>query len=480
MKKLWKIFALLYIISFLTRIFYFINHVPFAQDQIRDVLFIREIISNGKYFIPFGPSTSVGNFFLPPLYYYFQLLSHIIFFNKFYAMDLFVILIESLTPLMIFFVTHKLTKKIIPSIFSGLIYIFSPMVLIASYAWNPNLIPFFSTLFLVSVLVYFIDKKKHYLGSALISFVVLINLHFQWFVLLPLLLILLFHSLKNLKITWKILVFSSIFCIMLMSPYLFVEFQSKFGNSTTAMEFLNNKELVFERVRIPAYISVFFPNFFHRFLFNNLFINNWEFQYENFGGTLIINSILFWLIILIYFKYALKDLKKKNSLYPAIYITIFTFMSLFLRLYKGDKPDYYLYVFMQFMPILLVYSISNIVRKHIVRNSIFIFIISLEIISFLKIPSYNAYNLFKDIADEVKQLDSKVYIETTNQELDLSLKYFLLDDLTSSSDINTADYYVLVCYTNENCSTKSGKNDEMSNKVVSNKLYSAVFIPINK
>jgi len=447
-------FISIYLIAFISKVLFLISHLPFSQDQVRDVTFIRNLIDTGNWYIPLGPSTSMGTFSLPPLYYYFHLFAQKIFFKQFYSMDLFVILIESFTPILIFLLTNKITKNKFHSYAAALIYTFSYTVLSSSNAWNPNLVPFFSTLFILGFVTFIFEKKANWLLASLVSFTVLVNLHFQWFLLAPLFGYLIILATYNYKKYCKQILLFLITSLILVSPYLYGELSNGFSNSKSALQIISSDEVVFERVRKPAYITVFFSNYYQRILFGNLFTPHWGKQYDVFQPSIIIGSILFNIFLLYVIFISVKKFKNKDRKLP-LYISILIFLMIFLRVYKGDKPDYYLLVFISFFPVLFSNAVISVFKNKSIFVQLipYIVILLFQAVAIFVTPISNSYMDMKSITDQIIQIskNNKIIVEPTNQELVTPLSYFLNNEQMNLNDKNDTDYYVLICYTDQNC-----------------------------
>jgi 4-amino-4-deoxy-L-arabinose transferase-like glycosyltransferase len=118
-----------------------------------------------------------------PLYYYLQLLAQLIFGNTFYAMSVLIMLLESTTPIMLFYLLTKVGLKRKISFLGALLYVFNPgAIMLAVSAWNPNLVPFFTIILLISGLWFLLENRIYGLLIAILAMVFLVNLHFQWFV----------------------------------------------------------------------------------------------------------------------------------------------------------------------------------------------------------------------------------------------------------------------------------------------------------
>jgi hypothetical protein len=138
-----KKLLLLFLIALLFRLNYGFYSNSFGQDVARDLVLIENKITNKDFLVSYGPKASVGNFYLPPLYYQVHLILSLITFNNPFVMKFFVIIIESLTPILLALILRLIkNKKYIW--FLTLAYAVAPIpTIFGSFAWNPNTIPFF-------------------------------------------------------------------------------------------------------------------------------------------------------------------------------------------------------------------------------------------------------------------------------------------------------------------------------------------------
>lgn len=445
----------LFLLAFFSKIFFFVTHLSFSQDQVRDVLFIRDLIERGNFYIPVGPSTSVGDFFLPPLYYYLHLLSQLIFFRHFYAMDFLVIVLESFTPVVIFFLAQKITRDRVVALGAAVIYIFAVGVLVASRAWNPHLVPLTSTLFITSFLCYFLEKKPVWLVGLGLSLAVLVQLHFQWFVFVPLVLVVGAHAFRQWRKTWQYLVVAGVSAVILFSPYLWYEIQSGFHNTQQAAALLSNSDQVYERVRKPVYVTFFFPNFFQRMLFGNLFVQDWDEQYEVFQTPMNIGVVAFLSLLALYVWWAWQEFRGKKNFYPVLHLSMFLIMAAFLRIYKGDKPDYYIFVFLSFLPVFMAGAIKAVLKTQnsLIKIVPFGAIVFLQLLALTRIPVHNDYHSYQLLMSRIQELAAaeRVLVVPTHQELEVPLTYFLNQEYFDLTKKDTAEYYVLFCYAFQRC-----------------------------
>ncbi len=121
------------------------GYMTFLGDEGRDALVVKRMIVDHKFTL-LGPTASVGGFFLGPIYYYFMLP-----FLWLWRLDptgpaVMVALFGIATIYLVYRVGRDFFDEWAGLIASSL-YAVSPLVIAYSRSsWNPNLVPFFSTL----------------------------------------------------------------------------------------------------------------------------------------------------------------------------------------------------------------------------------------------------------------------------------------------------------------------------------------------
>lgn len=481
LKKDWRSFKLwwlnnrasvltIFIVTLLIKIIYWLNHQNFTQDQVRDYLFIKNLIDNRHFLIKLGPSTSVANnFSLPPLYYYFYLLTQLIGKGYFYSMDLLIIFAESFTPIILFYLLSKCTSKRLLIVTLCGLYALSPHVIIYSTSsWNPNLLPIFSSLLIAGSCRFLIQKSYPSLVLAILSFFILLNLHFSFFIFVPLFLILIFLAILRIKKTYPYLILSFILIFILISPYLIGEINNQFSNTINGLSFLSNSSSLvqYDRLTFFKFWIFFFPGFYGRVFSHELLLHDWTYLYETFSINFwwiisIISFILFSVLALFsaWQKiYSSKGLNESQRFYPICLISIFLSMSATLRLYKGDKPDYFLLGFNIFIFIILALAFDarqKLINKRKLRNLIFIKIIVilglLEILAFYKLTINSSRNAYRDFQNLFQFVDhyadsSEIVVIPMVQELVIPLTYsFDSEQIKERPNVNIK-YNLFVCY----------------------------------
>ncbi len=138
--------AIILLASFF-RLYNISGYMTFLGDEGRDALVVKRMIVDGKLTL-LGPTASVGGFFLGPIYYYFM-----IPFLWLWKMDpVGPAIMVALFGIATVYLVYRFGKELFgeyPALLAALLYALSPVVIAYSRSsWNPNLVPFFSTLLL--------------------------------------------------------------------------------------------------------------------------------------------------------------------------------------------------------------------------------------------------------------------------------------------------------------------------------------------
>ncbi len=175
---------LILILAAYLRLYKISGYMTFLGDEGRDVLVVKRMIVDHKFTL-LGPTASVGGFFLGPIYYYFMLP-----FLWAWQLDptgpaVMVALFGIATVFLVFLLGSELFNP-----WAGLgaasLYALSPVVIAYSRSsWNPNLVPFFSTL-LIYMLWRTVKYPKwwHFLGIGILLGIGL-QLHYLFLFLFP-------------------------------------------------------------------------------------------------------------------------------------------------------------------------------------------------------------------------------------------------------------------------------------------------------
>ena len=406
MKTTTKILLLIFIISLSLRLVMFDRAKTFGTDQARDVLIIKEHIQKKKPII-LGPKASVGDFYLPPFYYYLISIPWIISGGHPYSATILNILIESLTPLVIFIFIDKFWNRKAAT-YSAILYALSPMVMqYASFAWNPNVIPFFSISALYFAFNYTLNNKETSLSNSLILTTLAMQLHYQAFILYLFYIPIFIYTiiLKKRKITpWlKAILYS----LATFIPFLF--------NPSISRQNLNNIFLYFKNSHSQIYQTTHTFEFFWHFM-SRVYSMLLGFRHS---GYLYGRIVLFIGSTIIGIKSLISLIKEKKITQNFLLITFIFCSFVGLRIYKGDKWEYFL-SFIYFIPAITLSISSQILLK---KKSIIIILIA----AFFSGISFPLFTRTQE--DDVMMINQTRNIVNEKYDQDYQIKnYFLYFD----------------------------------------------------
>lgn len=181
MKKILKnkdflIVLFLLIVSAFLRIYRIADFMTFLGDEGRDVLVAYNIL-HGKLTL-LGPTSSVGGFFLGPVYYYFMAPFLWLFHYDPVGPAIMVALFGVATVVLVYLIGKEFFGRI-AGLVAAILYMISPLVLAYSRSsWNPNLMPFFTLITLYVVYKSLYKNKLWFMVLAGFLFGVCMQLHY--------------------------------------------------------------------------------------------------------------------------------------------------------------------------------------------------------------------------------------------------------------------------------------------------------------
>lgn len=368
-------------LSFFLRFYNLPKYISFHQDQVRDLLFIKDHFDK-KLPILLGPKASVGDFYLPPFWYYLMSISYL-FSPSPLSPTIMVIFLNSLAVIFIYIFCEKFFNKK-TAVFSSLLYVVSPISIEYSrFAWNPNPIPFFTILTFYFLYLYLEKNNIFYFIFGSIFANLTLQLHYQGFIVFSFyFIILLIFKKINLK---KFLIYIIINLILII-PFLIYEYQNKFSNTYGIINFvLKNQNNPLKFFGIPFFIKFLFSDF-------SLFLGKIiAFKNKTLG------LILFGLMIFFIFKNLFKKDKKIQILN---YFLIFSLILFFI--YKNSLIDFYL---LFFIPLFIIYIVYNLI-KNLKKTAIIIFFVLL-FFNLKYSPTFGSYdNTYLWLTKTVKLITS--------------------------------------------------------------------------
>lgn len=216
------------------RLYRFGDLARFNTDQVRDTVIVEKIMK-GNSFPLLGPKAGGTLFKLGPAFYYIETFSGFIFGNTPSGIALIVGILSVVSiPLLFFFLKNYFPNNI--SLFLTLIYSFSFYAIKYSrFAWNPNIIPFFFILFLLSLLkiIQSRDKKIEMWHILLaVSMGIGTQLHTLLLILMPVLFLLAYAYIfiKEKKLYWGRIIIMISAVLLLNLPFFVYDFQNNGKN----------------------------------------------------------------------------------------------------------------------------------------------------------------------------------------------------------------------------------------------------------
>lgn len=180
-------FIILLLILFLgafVRLYKIDGYMTFLGDEGRDAIIVRRLLVKFDPIL-IGPGTSIGNMYLGPLYYY--LMAPFLFLANYSPVgpSVMVALFGVATIFLVWYMAKIWFGKK-ASIVASLLYALSPVIIIYSRSsWNPNIMPFFSILTILSLWKVWNDGKYQWLIITGIAFAFVLQSHYLGLLLAP-------------------------------------------------------------------------------------------------------------------------------------------------------------------------------------------------------------------------------------------------------------------------------------------------------
>jgi len=382
LKKYWHLIVLALIIllgGFLR--FYRISEISnFSYDQARDAEVMRKIVQDHKFTL-LGPPTSVssdnvgyGTTYFGPIFYYILapglLLGHM---DPIGPMIL-IALVNTISIFLVYFIIRKLTDSHFTSLLGACFYSVSPACVAHSrFIWNPNLITFFVSLFLISMILFLEKQQLFFLFLAGLFSGILTQLHFyNYFFVIFSIVFLYFQSRSKQRITLLFLkkfFFYILGLVIALFPMIIFEIRHNF---------LNTRSIIYNLFHPHNSEVTFGLNFYHINLFVKSLIE--KCLGLNINITYLASSFL--IAFLIFF---LLDKKNRRENFFLFYVLLFFigFLGSSIFDYRGILGTRYLLPFSVIFFIFLAICLGNLVKS----QSVFIYSLAILLIAFLILNS---------------------------------------------------------------------------------------------
>ena len=346
--------------------------MEFLGDQGRDVTIIKDFLQHGNLFF-IGPQTSIGNMYLGPYFYYLIAPSLLLSAYNPVGPAIFIAILSVATVALIFFISKKWFNPKTAYIASFL-YAISPVVIkYSNFIWNPNIMPFFSLLFVYFFFESFRVKKYHYFLYASLAFVMVMNSHYLGLALLPFTGIFWLYSLikfirsksLELKPLIRYTLIAALIFIVSLTPQILFDLKHDGQNIKALLNFFTYRETT---INIKPYKAIpELPNIFNQ-------INTSLISGKNETIGLIVSIIFVICLLLLIFKF--KDQKS------SFWIIFFWYLSglIALALYKQHiYPHYFAFIF----PVVFILIAFLIQKFKFIGIPLFILI---TVFSLIEIP----------------------------------------------------------------------------------------------
>lgn len=331
-----KVFIVIFLLASFLRLYNLKGTLEFLGDQGRDALIVSKIFKElDLVFI--GPTTSVGNMYLGPLYYYFMLpflwLSYPSPLGPAYG----VAILAIITLFLMYFLGKKMFSPQI-ALISSFFYAFANTIIRYSrFSWNPNPAPLFTLLLFYCL--YRVQKNAKYWLGVFVCLAVLFQLHY-----LTLLagvsaglvgLVYLLQKKLNQE-HWRFIAIGLTVFLLTFTPLVLFDIKHNFLN-VNAFKNLFAKEKIFTANSNPQLNKIF------------RVVHNTEgramhilFEYM-IGKDRQLNQVLVFLFIALLLIVAYQQQKKTKELLPVSILSIFLMVGVFgTALYQYSIADHYI------------------------------------------------------------------------------------------------------------------------------------------
>jgi 4-amino-4-deoxy-L-arabinose transferase-like glycosyltransferase len=426
--------------------------MPFLGDEGRDALIARQIIT-GQNFPLIGPPTSVGKLFLGPLFFY--LIAPFLALFRFNPLGpaVFMGFLSTATVVLIYLLVQEVFKSKSAAFFSALLYALTPQsVIFGRWPWNPNIMPFFTTLLIYSLWQALENKKEVFILISGLSLAFILQSHYLGLAALPLTVLAVFYKRQNIT-NKKYYLYALLIFIFLMSPLFIFDLKYDFLNLKGFIEIITSQKNgsgsawwgIITRAK-DKFRQVFglFIGFEERSLVNNL--------------AILVAFIAWWRL----------ETQKKRWWLILIWLITGTF---FLGIYQGPFYPHYLQFILVVPAIIFGVLLDILSQKKLLKPLVFLvlsyFTLSFSYQSFQKIRQtvIPNVNTGKEIADFIKQQSHDKefnFALLAKNNYDASYRYFFELNQAKLKNDEAADQLFVVCEGQEVCQPQGNSKWEIA------------------
>ena len=422
-----EVFLILLIFAFGTflRFYKISGYATFLGDEGRDAFVVKRMIVDHKFTL-LGPTTSLGQMYLGPAYYYMMVIPLWLSGLNPVGPAIMIALFGSFTILLVWLLGREFFSVWAGLIASGLYAVSLLVINHTRSSWNPNPMPFFASLAFLSLFKSLKDKKGKWLVVVGSSLGIAFQLHYISFVLIGTIIFIYFFYGLLLKIRfstkWYLL---GIFSFLLMIlPQIAFELRHNFVNLKSVFNFIVGRK----DAEAGLGLKRFFPLTLYKRLFTSLLAQN----------RILLGNLLAYFSGLAVGVSLVKsrDFKGKD-LGLGILLLWLILGVLGVPLYEGRIHDHYLGFLFPVPFLLLGGAVSQIVKFKKVLKPIFTgLVLALFIFNFLKTdipkkvgPNYQIQRvkLISDtIANDVSTSNFNISLTSPTKDFQaLHYRYFL-------------------------------------------------------
>lgn len=375
--------------------------LSYHEDQVRDMLYIQKLFQN-KEFILLGPKASVGNFFLPPFWYYLMGLVYLFSHSPLYQ-GVMVAVISALTAVILFIFGYRFFGMKI-AVIASVLYALSPISIEYSrFAWNPNPIPFFIALTLLGLYEFAFHKKEWGFVIGTVAANLALQLHYQGSIIF---LFFIGYLIVSRRMSLRKFFIYILLNTLLISPFIIYELTHSFSNTNGILSFLGHSQSL-KWFGIPFYAKFIFYEF-------SLFLAN----------TLIIkNQFVGYLLLLLFALSFLVKLKNEKERLVRFFLLFSIFM---LFIYKNSLIPFYLLFLI--IPVIIYASIFLGRIKH--NALLLVVMIFIIVVTIATSPTFAQTD------------DTFIQINQTVQKLSVSQNYCIRYDVFKETYIEKKFRYL--------------------------------------
>ncbi len=224
----------------LLRLYRIGDYIRFLGDEGRDALVVKRMIVEHDWTL-LGPNASVGGFYTGPIYYYFMLpflwLSKLDPIGPAVMSALFGLLAIGL----IYYFCRLIFNPRVALVAAAITTLSPKFIEISRFSWNPNPIPVFALIVVISLYLSFLRKKSYYVFFAGLALGIMIQLHYSGLVFVAVMapIVLLILPLRKLPLT---ILFATLGFVAGESLFLVFEARHGFPNTRTVLEFFTRRD----------------------------------------------------------------------------------------------------------------------------------------------------------------------------------------------------------------------------------------------